>query len=50
MKLTNQDLDIIRQLIQEKINMIDRGPDTETNEETYIYINILKKLDRMYFL
>lgn len=49
MKLTNQDLDILRELIRDKLSQLDRGPEAELSEEAWIYINILKKLDSMYF-
>jgi hypothetical protein len=31
MKLTNQDLDILRELLEDKIDKIDRGPDNEVD-------------------
>jgi hypothetical protein len=50
MKLTNQDLDILQELLQQKIKKIANGPEgIETHEREEIYINIMKKLDRMYF-
>ena len=49
MKLTNQDLDILRELLEDKIDQIDRGPDNEVNSQMPNYLNLLKKLDSMYF-
>jgi hypothetical protein len=44
MKLTNEDLDILRELLQNKLKESGNQDDGST-----IYINILKKLDAMYF-
>lgn len=41
MKLTNQDLDILIELLEEKLHQIDNGSE--------VYINIIKKLGTMYF-
>lgn len=50
MKLTNQDLDILRELLEEKLNDIDQGPEgIEIYERPEVYINLIKKLDTMYF-
>jgi hypothetical protein len=49
MKLTNQDLDILRELLEDKIDKIDRGPDNEVYIQMPSYINLLKKLETMYF-
>jgi hypothetical protein len=49
MKLTNQDLDILRELLEDKIDQIDRGPDNEVDKQMLIHLNLLKKLDSMYF-
>jgi hypothetical protein len=49
MKLTNQDLDLLRELLEVKIDQIDRGPDNEVDQQMPIYLNLLKKLDTMYF-
>lgn len=50
MKLTNQDLDILRELLEDKIDQIDRGPENEAGQTMLLYLNIINKLDRMYFL
>lgn len=49
MKLTNQDLDILRELVESQIDQIDRGPDNEVDKYMAIYLNLLKKLETMYF-
>ena len=50
MKLTNKDLDILYDLLQEKIKEIDNGPEgIEVHYNVQIYINIMKKLNEMYF-
>jgi hypothetical protein len=50
MKLTNQDLDILRELVEDKLKEIDNGPEgVEIYDRPEVYINIIKKLDRMYF-
>lgn len=50
MKLTNKDLDIVRELLEKKLDDIDQGPEgIEVYERPEIYINIIKKLDTMYF-
>jgi hypothetical protein len=49
MKLTNQDLDILRELLEAKIDKIDRGPDNEVDHQMSTHLNLLKKLDTMYF-
>jgi hypothetical protein len=50
MKLTNKDLDILVDLLEEKLKEIDNGPEgVEIYDRPEVYINILKKLDRMYF-
>lgn len=49
MKLTNQDLDILRKLLESKIDEIDRGPENDAGITMLLYLNILNKLDRMYF-
>jgi len=50
MKLTNQDLDILVELLEEKLKEIDNGPEgVEIYDRPEVYINILKKLDKMYF-
>lgn len=45
MKLTNQDLDILRELLEDKLKNIDHE-----SEKQQVYINIIKKLDSMYFM
>ena len=49
MKLTNQDLDILIELLEDKLKEIDNGPDNEVDKQMSIYLNLLKKLDTMYF-
>jgi hypothetical protein len=50
MKLTNKDIDILRDLLENKLKKIDMGPEgIETHEKPEVYINIIKKLDTMYF-
>lgn len=50
MKLTNQDLDILRELLESKLQDIDNGPEgIEVYEKPEVYINIIKKLDTLYF-
>jgi hypothetical protein len=49
MKLTNQDLDILRELLEDKIDQIDRGPENEVDKQISVHLNLLKKLDTMYF-
>jgi hypothetical protein len=49
MKLTNQDLYILRELLEDKIDQIDRGPDNEVDKQMPIHLNLLKKLDSLYF-
>lgn len=50
MKLTNKDLDILVELLEEKLKEIDNGPEgVEIYDRPEVYINIIKKLDRMYF-
>jgi hypothetical protein len=44
MKLTNQDLDILRELLEKQIKELNNQDDNIA-----IYINIIKKLDTMYF-
>jgi hypothetical protein len=46
MKLTNQDIDILQDLLEDKLRQIDDGQDSG---ETATYINIIKKLNKMYF-
>jgi uncharacterized protein YpiB (UPF0302 family) len=46
MKLTNQDIDILQDLLEDKLRQIDDGQDSS---ETETYINIIKKLNTMYF-
>jgi hypothetical protein len=50
MKLTNQDLEILQNLLEEKLKQIELGPEgIETHNRPEVYINIIKKLDTMYF-
>jgi hypothetical protein len=50
MKLTNKDIEILQDLLEEKLNKIDIGPEgIEVYEKPEVYINIIKKLDTMYF-
>ena len=50
MKLTNQDLDILVELLVDKLKEIDHGPQgIEVHDKPEIYINIIKKLDTLYF-
>jgi hypothetical protein len=50
MKLTNQDIEILQDLLEEKLKEIDCGPEgVEVYEKPEVYRNIIKKLDRMYF-
>lgn len=50
MKLTNKDIEILQDLLQDKLDEIDKGPEgIEIHEKPEVYINIFKKLDAMYF-
>jgi hypothetical protein len=50
MKLTNQDIEILQDLLRERLKKIDNGPEgIEIYEIPEVYINIIKKLDLMYF-
>jgi len=50
MKLTNKDLDILVELLKDKLKEIDNGPEgIEAHDKPEVYINIIKKLDTMYF-
>jgi hypothetical protein len=50
MKLTNQDLDILRELVEDKLKKINNGPEgIEVYEKPEVYINIIKKIDSLYF-
>jgi hypothetical protein len=46
MKLTNQDIDVLQDLLEDKLRQIDNGQD---DGEAEVYINIIKKLNTMYF-
>jgi len=49
MKLTNQDLDILVELLEDKLKDIDNGPEgIEVYDRPEIYINLIKKLQYMY--
>lgn len=50
MNLTNTEIDILQDLLEDKLKEIDNGPEgIEVYERPEIYINIIKKLDTMYF-
>jgi hypothetical protein len=50
MKLTNQDLDILRELLEDKLKKINNGPEgIEIHQRPEVYINIIKKIDGLYF-
>ena len=50
MKLTNQDIEILQNLLEDKLKEIDNGPEgIEVYDKPEVYINIIKKLDSMYF-
>jgi len=50
MKLTNQDIEILQDLLEDKLKEIDNGPEgIEIHDKPEVYINIIKKLDSMYF-
>ena len=49
MKLTNKDIEILQNLVQDKLHEMDYGPEgTEVYQKPQIYMNIMKKLDQMY--
>jgi hypothetical protein len=50
MKLTNQDLDILVELLMEKLKEIELGSEsTEIYHRSEVYINVIKKLESIYF-
>jgi hypothetical protein len=50
MKLTNQDLDILRELLEDKLKEIDYGPEgIEIHFKPEILQKIKNKLDKMLF-
>lgn len=49
MKLTNQELDMLRELIESKIKQTDTGPENDADKRLSVYFNLLKKIDTMYF-
>lgn len=50
MKLTNKDIEILQDLLEDKLKEIDHGPDgIEVYDKPEVYINLIKKLDSMYF-
>jgi hypothetical protein len=50
MKLTNQDLEILQDLLEDKLKEIDFISEGKiTGHKSEVYINIIKKLDTMYF-
>jgi hypothetical protein len=49
MKLTNAELEILQDLVQDKLNEMDYGPEgSEVYQQPEVYMNIIKKLDEMY--
>ena len=50
MKLTNEDLDVIRELLINKLkqNQLSITEDDRKSED--YYVNLIKKLDSMYFI
>ena len=50
MKLTNKDLDVLVELLEDKLKEIDNGPEgIEVYNRPEVYVNIIKKLDTLYF-
>ena len=50
MKLNNEDLDILIELLEDKLKEIDLGPEgVEVRDKPEVYINIIKKLSSIYF-
>ena len=50
MKLTKKDLDILLELVEDKLKKINNGPEgLEIHERPKIYVNLIKKLDSIYF-
>lgn len=49
MKLTNTEIEILQEIVQDKLREIDYGPEgSEVYQRPEVYINIMKKLDQMY--
>ena len=49
MKLSNQDLDILVELLEDKLKKIDNGPEgIEVHDKPETYHKLIKKLDTMY--
>ena len=49
-KLNNEDLDILIELLEDKLKEIDLGPEgVEVRDKPEVYINIIKKLSSIYF-
>ena len=46
-KLTNQDLDILQELLEDRIKQIDSN--TEISQNPQVYVDLIKKLNSMYF-
>jgi hypothetical protein len=50
MKLTNQEIEILQDLLENKLKELDYRPEgIEVYQKPEVYINIIKKLDTMYF-
>jgi hypothetical protein len=50
MKLTNSDLDILIELLVQKLREISNGPEgLELHDKPEVYKKLIKKLDTMYF-
>jgi hypothetical protein len=47
MNFTKEDLDNLRQLVDNKIYQINHGLESDPNKTVFIYLNLLNKLDRM---
>jgi hypothetical protein len=46
MKLTNQDIEILQGLLEDKLKEIDNGPEgIEVHDRPEVYMSIIKKLD-----
>jgi len=49
MKLTNAEIEILQDLVQDKLTEMDYGPEgNEVYQKPEVYMNIMKKLDEMY--
>jgi hypothetical protein len=50
MKLTNQEIEILQDLLEDKLKELDYHPENNENyQKPEVYINLIKKLDTMYF-